>query len=183
MKSIKQPWIEIGYETFAKESPNALKIEVLARQVGKSKSSFYHHFADLDVFIEVLLNYHLEQAKLIAVKEANCKNVVPELLNVLLEHQIDLLFSRQLRIHRDNPQFRTCFEKVNQIVGGAIVGIWAEMLGLNHNERLAMMVLNLSIENFYLQITSETLNYEWLTNYIKDLQRMSKAFLNDKSSD
>ena len=177
MNNIKLPWIKVGYEIFALESPSALKVEVIARKVGKSKSSFYHHFADLEVFTEILLNYHLEQAKLMTVKEAACKNVVPELLHVLVEHKIDLLFNRQLRIHRENPAFKACFEKVNQMVGGSIIGIWAEMLGLNHKEHLAMMVLNLSLENFFLQITADTLNYEWLENYVKELQQMSRAFM------
>jgi AcrR family transcriptional regulator len=45
----KQPWINHGYRTFAYEGPTGLKVERLARQVGKSKSSFYHLFADLDI--------------------------------------------------------------------------------------------------------------------------------------
>jgi len=177
--NIKIPWIIVGYEMFAAEGPKGLKVEVMARRVQKSKSSFYHHFADLEVFMEVLLEYHFEEAKIIAVKENACKTVVPELLNVILEHKVDLLFNRQLRIHRNNPAFKNCFEKVNQLVGEAIIEIWAKMLGLNHNTYLAMMVLNLSIENFYLQITPETLNYEWLVAYVEKLQAMAKAFQNN----
>ena len=46
------PWLEVGYAIFSNEGPKGLKIEVLAREVGKSKSSFYHCFADLDIFID-----------------------------------------------------------------------------------------------------------------------------------
>ncbi|MEZ4687033.1 MAG: hypothetical protein R3B47_13480 [Bacteroidia bacterium] len=46
-------------------------MERLARDIGKSKSSFYHHFADLEVFTALLLNQHLEQAKVMAEKEAD----------------------------------------------------------------------------------------------------------------
>ncbi len=38
------------------------------------------------------------------------------------------------------------------------------------------MVLMLTMENFYLQITEETLTYEWLENYIFQLQNMVQAF-------
>ena len=176
MNALKQPWILVGYEIFALEGPQGLKVEVLARRVNKNKSSFYHHFADLEVFTDILLQYHLERAKLIAEREKQCKNVVPELLHVLLECKEDLLFNRQLRIHRNVPSFKTCFEKASQEVGEAIIEIWAEAIGLKANTHLAHLVLNLSLENFYLQITPETLTYEWLVDYITQLKTMVKGF-------
>lgn len=87
-----------------------------------------------------------------------------------------MLFNRQLRINRNIPEFKHCFEKSSKEIGEAILVIWAEMLGLTENSKLAQMVLNLSIENFYLQITEDTLTYEWLLNYVKELQVMVKAF-------
>ncbi|MFM9840933.1 MAG: TetR/AcrR family transcriptional regulator [Cyclobacteriaceae bacterium] len=172
----KTPWIVCGYQTFAKEGPNGLKIEVIAREVNKNKSSFYHHFADLNIFMEVLLDYHMERAKIISSQEALCKNVVPDLLNLLVTIKTDLLFNRQLRINRTNEQFKSCFQKSSRMVGESILDIWAEMLGLTDNSDLARMVLNLSIENFYLQITEETLTYEWLENYMAELKNMSEEF-------
>lgn len=174
----KQDWILVGYELFAKEGPQGLKVEVIARKVGKSKSSFYHHFADIEVFTEFLLNYHVEVAKVIGERERLCKNVVPELLLLLLEIKQDLLFNRQLRIHRSTPAFKACFERVSREMGDAIVGIWAEMLGIPAQESLAGLVLGLTIENFYLQITEETLTYEWLLNYTNEIRFMVQGFKN-----
>jgi AcrR family transcriptional regulator len=180
-KDSKQPWILVGYNIFSKEGQRGLKVEVIARKVGKSKSSFYHHFADIEIFTEALLNYHLERAIVIADMEKGCKNVVPDLLNVLIEVKEDLLFNRQLRINRQIPAFKNCFEKSSKVVGNAILSIWAEMLGLGDNSHLAQIVLNLSLENFYLQITEDTLTYEWLLNYVKDLKTMVNAFqMNEK---
>jgi AcrR family transcriptional regulator len=180
-KDSKHPWILVGYNIFSKEGQRGLKVEVLARKVGKSKSSFYHHFADIDIFTEALLNYHLERAIVIAEMEKRCKQVVPDLLNVLIEVKEDLLFNRQLRINRQIPTFKMCFEKSSKAVGEAILGIWAEMLGLGDNSHLAQIVLNLSLENFYLQITDDTLTYDWLLNYVNDLKKMVNAFqINEK---
>lgn len=181
MKNIHKPWILAGYALMAKEGPQALKVEVIARQVGKNKSSFYHHFADLDIFISHLLSYHLERSKIISDEERKCKNVVPELLNVILDHKQDLLFNRQLRVNRENPAFEACFTKASQEVGEAIVGIWAEALGLSGNSDLAMMVLTLSIENFYLQITDKTLTFEWLKNYVFQLRTMVERIRNSQN--
>ncbi|MEM7374118.1 MAG: TetR/AcrR family transcriptional regulator [Bacteroidota bacterium] len=166
-------WILAGYELFAQEGPNGLKVEVLSRKVNKSKSSFYHHFADLEIFTSFLLAYHLDQSKIIAEKERQCKNVIPELLEVILEHKQDLLFNRQLRINRTNPRFFQCFQEASKEVAEAILGIWAEGLGMTDHSSLALMVLNLSMENFYLQITEETLTYEWLEAYFQQLQAMA----------
>ncbi len=175
MNAIQQPWIEEGYRVFAYEGPQGLKVERLSKGVGKNKSSFYHHFADLEVFTNLLLEYHLEQAQLMAEKEANCTNL-EELVDVIVEHKIDLLFNRQLRVHRENPDFETCFCKTNQITVQAIIGLWAEILELNDNSYLAGLVLKLSLENFYLQITSETLNHDWLTNYFNELRVLVREF-------
>ncbi|MEM1217515.1 MAG: TetR/AcrR family transcriptional regulator [Bacteroidota bacterium] len=174
----KLPWIVQGYALFAEQGPNALKVEVLGRLVGKNKSSFYHHFADLDFFVEHLLAYHLSRASLIADRETQCKNVIPELLETLLEFPTDLFFNRQLRIHRSRPDFAACFQQSSMEVGEAIIGIWAEALGLSGQNHLAQLVLSLTIENFYLQITPQTFTYEWLEAYVQNLQALTKGFLN-----
>jgi AcrR family transcriptional regulator len=176
MKDSKQPWILCGYNVFSKEGPKGLKIELLARQVGKNKSSFYHHFADLEVFTEILLNFHLERAEIIAAQERLCKTVIPDLLNLLIDVKQDLLFNRQLRIHRNIPAFKACFTQSSEKVGEAILDIWADSLGLTNNSNLAKIVLNLSLENFYLQITEETMTYDWLENYVKELKTMVREF-------
>ena len=176
MDKVKLPWIELGYRIFAEEGPNGLKVERMAKLVQKNKSSFYHHFADIETFTELLLEYHLTRANILADRERVCKNVVPELVLVLLEFKEDLFFNRQLRFHRDNPGFQACFEKANQGVGAAILGIWATELGLEQKSHLALLILQLSMENFFLQITPETISYNWLVEYIQRLKQMVKAF-------
>ena len=176
MDKLIEPWLTAGYEIFSQEGPNGLKVERLARIVGKSKSSFYHHFADLEIYTSFLLEYHMKQVDVLFEKEKACQRVVPDLLHILVEHKEDLLFNRQLRVHRSVPAFQKCFEKANQLSVESIVGIWAEALGLEHESYLAQMVLMLTMENFYLQITEETLTYEWLENYIFQLQNMVQAF-------
>lgn len=157
-----------------------MKIEVLARKVNINKSSFYHHFADLEIFIEQLLEYHIERAKIIAAKERECKTMIPDLLNVLVEYKEDLLFSRQLRINRNNILFKECYEKSNQIVGDSILGIWAAELGLKDNSGLANLVLKLTLDNFYLQINEETFTYEWLLDFVDEFKLMVDGFTNNE---
>lgn len=167
-----KPWILVGYELFAGFGPSGLKIEVISKKVDKSKSSFYHHFSDLEVFTEYLLDYHMERAKNIAQLESNCTNIDPELITILIEVKQDLLFNRQLRIHRTIESYRLCFEKSNKLVGEAFIALWAKELGLVENMSLAKVLLGLALENFYLQLTEETLNYDWLSAYFGDIKRL-----------
>lgn len=96
---LKDPWLEKGYEIFSVEGPKGLKIERLAREVKKSKSSFYHFFADLEIFTNQLLDLHTQNAKVVLEKELKCEHLIPDLLHVIVAHNQDFLFNRQLRIN------------------------------------------------------------------------------------
>lgn len=169
MKSKRDKWIEAGYEIFALNGPSGLRIEHLAENVGISKSSFYHFFADLDCFIEELLEYHFRRAQMIADKENKCANIDPELISILVEHKLDLLFSRQLRIRKATEPYNSFFEKSNSSISSSIIDLWSKEIGLA-NKDIAQDVFDLAIENFYMQISYENINYLWLSNYFRSIE-------------
>ncbi|SDL80422.1 transcriptional regulator, TetR family [Chryseobacterium taihuense] len=160
----------------ALQGENALKIEMLAKKIGISKSSFYHHFADMQLFVEALLNYHLEQSKVIAEKERLAQTIQPELIEILVEHKIDLLFNRQLRFNQQKNEFRETLEKSNQIIGNEFVRIWATDLQLNLSVKQLESIFELALENFFLQINPENITFEWISNYFENLKRIAKNF-------
>lgn len=174
----KLPWILSGYEIFAQQGPTGLKVEVISRKVNKSKSSFYHHFADMEVFTEHLLNYHMEQSKLITNLASSCKSVDPELINALLEVKLDLFFNKQLRMNRRIESYKLCFQKANNLAAGAFISLFEKDLALNNNIGLAKIVFDLVLENFYLQLTEENLTYTWLSNYFKEIKLMVAGIKN-----
>ena len=176
----KDNWIRAGYQTFAYVGPSELKVERLARSLQRSKSSFYHFFADLEVFTEHLLEYHLAQAKVIAAKEAQAQTE-QELAQILVAHKVDILFNRQLRFHRENPQFEACFHTTNQITTPAFLPLWKKIVGLEEEGFLADLVLAFSSENFYLQITDQTLNEVWLLDYFQNIKRLFRQLRQSNS--
>jgi hypothetical protein len=178
--NIRDCWIEKGYRIFAYEGPMGLKIEPLAKIVGKNKSCFYHLFADLQGFISVLIDYHLEQAKIVAFKESACRRQ-EDLISVLTEHKVDLLFNRQLRVHRENIEFETCLGKTTNLLIPAIMPFWKQMIELQNHSYLAELVLQLTLENFFLQVTDETLNQTWLGNYFDNIRNLVRHFKHTKS--
>lgn len=175
MEHKDQVWIKQGYNTFAYEGPSAVKIERLAKSVVKNKSSFYHFFADLEVFTSRLLQYHEQQAKEMARKEIVAKTE-DDLTQIIVDHKLDLLFNRQLRIHRENTTFNNCFQKINKFSLPGLLPLWKVIIGLEENNYLAQAVLMLSIENFFLQITDETLNEEWIKAYFAKIREMVRLF-------
>ncbi|QQV03497.1 MULTISPECIES: TetR/AcrR family transcriptional regulator [Chryseobacterium] len=176
MGNTRNIWIITGYEMLALQGENALKIEMLAKKIGISKSSFYHHFADMQLFVEALLNYHLEQSKVIAEKEKLAQTIQPELIEILVAHRIDLLFNRQLRFNQQKNEFRETLEKSNQIIGNEFVRIWATDLQLNLSVKQLESIFELALENFFLQINPENITFEWISNYFENLKRIAKNF-------
>ncbi len=179
MRESEKIWLEIGYKCFAHNGPNGLKVERLSKEVGKNKSSFYHLFADLEVFTERLLELHLSRAQAISKLESAAKNE-EELIAIILEHKTDLLFNRQLRIYRNRHEFKAYLDRIIQFSTHGLLPVWKNIISLSENGALAQMVLHLSLENFYLQITEETLNESWLKAYFANIRKMVSLFKQSK---
>jgi AcrR family transcriptional regulator len=176
MTEKEEIWILAGYETFAITGENGLKIEQLSKEVGISKSSFYHHFADLEIFKEKLLLHHLNQSVIIAAKENKAKKINPDLINILIEHKTDLLFNRQLRINANNLRFKDVLIKSNNIIGTDFIKLWLSDTKIKLTPQQTEGLFELAMENFYLQINHDNINQNWLELYFDNLNRISRKF-------
>ena len=174
--TLTQPWLATGYTLFAAHGPDALRVEQIARIVGKSKSSFYHHFADMEVFTNLLLEMHMDRCREIAAREKECQNIDPELIDILVEVKEDILFNRHLRINRQNAQFQHYLQLTTQQMAEAFLDLWARELGLEDKPALVRSLFEHSIENFYLQLTDQTLTHEWLRSYFEQVRKMVGDF-------
>lgn len=168
-------WITEGYHCFSVEGPKGLKVERLAKSVGKNKSSFYHLFADLTLFESRLLDYHVQQSRIIASKEAEA-TTGEELIAILLDHKTDLLFNRQLRFHREEDSYHRVLTEIDAFALPALLPLWQSIIRLPQNADLAHLVLLLTLENFFLQITDSTLNTTWLRNYFHQIRSLVNSF-------
>lgn len=176
MKENQEIWIVSGYETFALYGESGLKVEGLAKKVGISKSSFYHHFSDLEIFIDLLMETHLENARTIARKESLATRINPDLINLLVDHKMDILFNRQLRFNHQKPNYQSVLKKSNEIMGDNFIKLWTLDLKLNLSQKQIESLFELALENFYLQINHENLNFHWLEKYFENLKRIACNF-------
>lgn len=177
MNKSKELWIKKGYQIYALNGFESLKIEHLAKDVGISKSSFYHYFADLEYFFDNLLNHHYQKCSNLSHKEKNCESIFPELIDILLEHKIDLLFHRQLRINRNDKEIETAFLKSNEILGNYAVMLWAKEINLKLTTNQLNGLFKIATDDFYMRINKDNLNYQYLSNYFENLSQITHQFV------
>lgn len=176
MTDSKDIWIETGYSLFAQKGENGLKIDSLAKKVGISKSSFYHHFADLEIFVDYLLKHHIKQSYIIAAKEQNAQSIEPELINILIEHKTDLFFNRQLRVNKEIKSYVDTLTLSNKIVGNSFVMLWVKELKLSMTPQQLEGIFELALDNFYLQMTKDNFNQHGLSQYFDKVKRIILSF-------
>ena len=133
-QGFRQKWIEKGYEHFAFYGPENLSINKLSKEIGSPRASFYHHFGDIEVFIEELFDKHWQiHQEFCSIGPRECKKLFPDLYLLLEKYPIPLLFSRQLFINRNNPAFNYLFIKTyNASARAFILKLFSEQFDLHH---------------------------------------------------
>lgn len=169
---LEKGWIEAGYELFVNEGPKGLKVEVLARTVGVSKSSFYHHFADMEIFRDRLLKWHLYRADVLSEQAALCRSM-DDFLALLDTAKQDLLFNKMLRIHCElDPSYASCFEHAHLKVITKIERVWAEFLGVSNQPEKARSAFRILSDMFYHRVTQQNLSVEWMKSLLEELKKL-----------
>ena len=111
----KQLWIEKGYEHFALYGPDNISINAISKELESPRASFYHHFSDMEVFINFLLEAHVEVVNIfIQEGKGNCKRLLPDLYQLLERFPLGLRFERQLFLNRHIPLYGYMFTKFHQ---------------------------------------------------------------------
>ena len=163
-----------AYQLIGDKGLKNFSIESISRIMNKSKSSFYNHFGEMDLFIVELLNYHVDRSKLFGNDISTIKGIRPGLINILLEYKSDILFHKQLYLNRDNSKFRDCIERVFSIYGQPIAEKWADYFELSLNRLFVEKFHRFIAEHFLLIIDSDNYNFSWIDNYLEELSLMLK---------
>lgn len=161
---------------FALNGMNGLQVEPIAKIVGKSKSSFYHLFADTEIYLDELLTYHISQVKLMCEKEGKAKNFNPDIIHIFLEHKIDILFNKQLRINHQNTQFRKVLNKTDEGLAEVYTYLLRTDLKLKLKPKGIDSFFQLALHNFFLEISADNFNFQWLVDYFNEISRLARSF-------
>lgn len=173
-KTEKSVWLKHGYDLFAAHGHAGLKVEVLARKVGKSKSSFYHHFSDVEAFITLLLKLHVQRAYVMAEELEALVGSTNELSPLLVSFADDILFHRQLRFHRQIPEYQQCIGEVMILIEPPFVELLSDMLELSDNKAIVRLLLSFCIDHFLMRTTADLLTVECIHRYIQEVFQLLK---------
>jgi AcrR family transcriptional regulator len=172
MSDTSQQWIEAGYELFAREGPNGIQVEKLARQLGRNKSGFYYHFGDRELFISDLIQHHHRIIDEFCREVAGCRSFDPDYLNVLVRYKTSAFVQKQFRSHINIPLFKETFNKVRKRTEEVLMPLWAAYVNIHEDHTLASDLWDILRDLFFLRLSADTLNMNNLHTLVEEFSKV-----------
>lgn len=97
-KISKEKWIKGGIKLLRKESHASIKIDILCKKLKISKGSFYHHFKNINDYIEELVKFNFE---------VSTKSIIEGSKGI--DQSIEKLESLRLFVHHLDPKVEIGF--------------------------------------------------------------------------
>jgi AcrR family transcriptional regulator len=182
MISAKEKWLETGYEQFAILGPDKLSINRLSKAVGLSRASFYHHFGDIEGFIEALLAQHWQICQEFdQAGRKRCRVLFPDLYLLLAAYPVPLRFHLQLFHHRSVPAYHYLFTKAYTASSRAFVlQLFAEHCGLSPDREEVYHLWLALTESWYSRLDPEDLSANTLEQHARDILKTLFRFMESK---
>jgi len=144
-----QAWVQAALDSLAEQGIDGVRVEILAKQLGVTKGSFYWHFKDRDALFEAILDAWRRQATLRIISRLDqttqtSAGRLRHLLNLPFqgprsERGADVELSLRLWSRRD-PRARAALAEVDQLRLSYIAGL-LEDCGCDANDAKARAVL------------------------------------------
>jgi AcrR family transcriptional regulator len=176
----KQNWIEKGYEHFALTGPNKFSVNKVSKMSGLSRASFYHHFGDIDIFFEELLMMHWQITEMfIHSGREHCRQLIPDLYDLLEQNPIPLKFALQLFHHRSAPEFNFIFIKSYEAIAkGFALKLFSNHLDFTQTgEEVYHLWLTLG-EAWYSRLDPNDLSSGTLQKHAQEIMKTLSMFVN-----
>lgn len=176
----KQQWIETAYLHFSEFGPNGLNIKNIASDAGVSRTSFYHFFTDAEDLIDHLLEYHREIAKEYDAKIAKCRAYSPDIFEVIAAYRTNVLFHRQLLLHKENPKFYLTYQVLNKSSNEIIYPFWATYFDYRGNSIVGKEIHLMLMDLWYLHLQENDFTPEALLENSNKIRRQVQAFAHSR---
>jgi AcrR family transcriptional regulator len=131
MRVTRIEWIEAGLFLLEKDGHSALSAEKLARRLGVTRGSFYHHFQSTDDYADALLKQWFQVHTVEMLERA--KGASPE---EELNKLIDMTFSLSIELEnairawaRTHPGVADIMARVEQIRIATLVALYTQITG------------------------------------------------------
>lgn len=172
----KSLWLQMGYQTFSKEGLAGLRVERLSKELGISKSSFYHLFVDFENYQSQLYDLHEERILLLLEKEKLCQNIFPDFISLCLEAKEDIFFHQKLRLLRSEESIRALLDRLDLVVMDVFISIWAKEIQKKWDENQFKALFPLAAEYFFSKVEFERYTEDVLNQIFQDLISLSHKF-------
>lgn len=177
----KEKWLQKAYEHFAEYGPEALRIQKIASELDVPRTTFYHHFADMeDLVTQLLERYIIQVDKMIKNHKDEMKQLIPDLYELMSENPLNLKFGRQLFLNRSNPVYNMVFIKSREKTNRVLVPLFIEYYQLNIPLRLAEDVWNSMAESWYSRLQPDDLDAGTLQKLAEEIMESILAFARTK---
>jgi AcrR family transcriptional regulator len=175
----KTKWLSIGYQHFALYGPDQMSINQISKEINASRTSFYHHFGDIEIFVEDLLRMHLIAIeKFIDAGKVRCKQLYPDLFDLLTEYPTELKFNIQLFHNRNNPTFNFLFYKGYEIVAHAFVlKLFKDQFSFSKSDKDIFELWLTLGETWYSRITPNDLSSSTLLQHSQEIMQSILKFV------
>ncbi|HAC24608.1 MAG TPA: hypothetical protein DCE81_06800 [Cytophagales bacterium] len=80
----------------------------------------------------------------------------------MANHKLTILATMQLVRNRNVPMLMETYREVTQKIDTALLPLWAEFIGLAHNQLLALRYFEMIRNMFFSRITDNTLHNDFL---------------------
>lgn len=162
-------WLEAGYTEFAKYGLESMNVDRLAGLVGKSRSSFYHLFGNLQQFRSDLSEYHRSQTQKFMEAQALARSFYPDLCQVLVRYKDYTFFQVQLYLNRERcEECRMLYDELTPRSEVITSKLWAEMVGLDSVAREKSLALFRIIrEAIFSRLKYDSFSEEYMLKAVK----------------
>ena len=175
MKLGKKIWLIIAHAEFAEHGPSMLKVDTIAKLVGKARSSFYHQFGDMEGFEEALIDYDLEMTRRFQEESNEIDVYFPDYANLIIKYKDMIFFNRHLFLLSDKKKkYEEAWNRVAELVDDKTEVLWMKLVNMED-------LPSDQKEQFYLTIRTAAfmrLNYHDFTyeNLYKVVTGVNESF-------
>ena len=164
-----ETWTKTGYELLGQEGVEGIKIERLARILHLNKSGFYYYFGTMECYCKSLIQYHVRQARIVAMEIGGCDNIDPDLLLLIVKHKTFFLVESQLlvkgRLHGgDDP------DEAGRIINAELLLLWRKTRALQEDPAIFLASLNIIRHFFYARIKADNVDYAFLHSLASEIK-------------
>jgi AcrR family transcriptional regulator len=155
-------WINVGYDLFAREGPEGIQIERLARIINLNKSGFYHYFGTRDIYFEHLMVHHIHNVDVLVANIQTMHSFVPEYIQFLADFSTPVLVHMQLARAGHVPLFAHTYKEANYKIDLAILPLWSDFIETPEDSPLALRYFEFFRDLFYARLNAFNPTYGFI---------------------